>query len=46
MRGFFNDAGYLEVETPVLQSIPGGAAARSLHTAFPLDIPLYTAYCE
>jgi lysyl-tRNA synthetase class II len=27
MRGF-NDAGYLEVETPVLQAIPGGAAAR------------------
>lgn len=28
MRGFFNDKGYFEVETPVLQSIPGGAAAR------------------
>jgi lysyl-tRNA synthetase class II len=28
MRSFFNDAGYLEVETPVLQPIPGGAAAR------------------
>jgi lysyl-tRNA synthetase class 2 len=26
MRTFFNDAGYLEVETPVLQPIPGGAA--------------------
>jgi lysyl-tRNA synthetase class 2 len=28
MRTFFNEAGYMEVETPVLQSIPGGAAAR------------------
>jgi len=28
MRQFFNDAGYFEVETPILQSIPGGAAAR------------------
>src|SRR5690606_24772354 len=28
MREFFNDAGYMEVETPVLQAIPGGAAAR------------------
>lgn len=42
MRGFFNDAGYMEVETPVLQSIPGGASARPFithHNA--LDIPLY-----
>lgn len=42
MRNFFNDAGYMEVETPVLQSIPGGAAARPFithHNA--LDIPLY-----
>ncbi len=42
MRNFFNDAGYFEVETPVLQSIPGGAAARPFithHNA--LDIPLY-----
>ncbi|TDS52721.1 lysine--tRNA ligase [Myroides indicus] len=42
MRQFFNDAGYMEVETPVLQSIPGGAAARPFvthHNA--LDIPLY-----
>lgn len=42
MRQFFNDAGYFEVETPVLQSIPGGAAARPFithHNA--LDIPLY-----
>jgi lysyl-tRNA synthetase class 2 len=42
MRQFFNDAGYFEVETPVLQPIPGGAAARPFvthHNA--LDIPLY-----
>jgi lysyl-tRNA synthetase, class II len=42
MRTFFNSAGYMEVETPVLQSIPGGAAARPFithHNA--LDIPLY-----
>ncbi|WP_341216336.1 lysine--tRNA ligase [uncultured Wocania sp.] len=42
MRGFFNDAGYFEVETPVLQPIPGGAAARPFithHNA--LDVPLY-----
>ena len=42
MRTFFNNAGYIEVETPVLQSIPGGAAARPFithHNA--LDIPLY-----
>lgn len=42
MRSFFNDKGYLEVETPVLQPIPGGAAARPFvthHNA--LDIPLY-----
>ncbi|GJM60276.1 MULTISPECIES: lysine--tRNA ligase [Persicobacter] len=42
MRQFFNDAGYLEVDTPILQSIPGGAAARPFithHNA--LDIPLY-----
>lgn len=42
MRSFFNDAGYMEVETPVLQPIPGGAAARPFithHNA--LDIPLY-----
>ncbi|WP_298237939.1 lysine--tRNA ligase [uncultured Algibacter sp.] len=42
MRSFFNDAGYFEVETPVLQPIPGGAAARPFithHNA--LDVPLY-----
>jgi len=42
IRRFFNESGYLEVETPVLQSIPGGASARPFithHNA--LDIPLY-----
>lgn len=42
MREFFNQRGYLEVDTPVLQNIPGGAAARPFithHNA--LDIPLY-----
>ena len=42
MRDFFNTRGYFEVETPVLQPIPGGAAARPFithHNA--LDIPLY-----
>ncbi len=42
MRDFFNSKGYIEVDTPVLQPIPGGAAARPFithHNA--LDIPLY-----
>jgi len=42
MRQFFNEKGYLEVETPILQPIPGGAAARPFithHNA--LNMPLY-----
>ena len=42
IRQFFNNKGYLEVETPILQPIPGGAAARPFithHNA--LNIPLY-----
>ena len=42
MRNFFNEKGYIEVETPILQPIPGGAAARPFvthHNA--LDVPLY-----
>jgi len=42
MRAYFNQQGYLEVDTPVLQSIPGGAAARPFITHMnALDIDLY-----
>lgn len=42
MRNFFNERGYLEVDTPVLQSIPGGASARPFTTHHnALDIPLF-----
>jgi lysyl-tRNA synthetase, class II len=42
IRNFYNEKGYLEVETPVLQNIPGGAAARPFVTHHnTLDIPMY-----
>jgi lysyl-tRNA synthetase class 2 len=42
MRSFFNNKGYLEVDTPVLQPIPGGAAARPFTTHHnALDVPMY-----
>ncbi len=42
MRNFFNEKGYMEVETPILQPIPGGATARPFMTHHnALDIPLY-----
>ena len=42
MRGYFNAQDYIEVETPILQSIPGGAAARPFTTHHnALDMPLY-----
>ncbi len=42
MRTFFNNSGYFEVETPILQTIPGGAAARPFQTHHnSLDIAMY-----
>ncbi len=42
MRDYFNTEGYIEVETPILQSIPGGASARPFSTHHnALDMPLY-----
>lgn len=42
MRRYFNEQGYLEVDTPVLQPIPGGASARPFETHHnALNIPLY-----
>jgi lysyl-tRNA synthetase class II len=45
MRSFFNDRGYLEVETPVLQPIPGGAAAPIYHTTTRLTCPVLPMSC-
>src|SRR6266851_4285756 len=47
MRAFFDARGFLEVETPMMQPIPGGAAAKPFvthHNA--LDMPLYQPYAD
>ncbi|MDP1746335.1 MAG: lysine--tRNA ligase, partial [Bacteroidota bacterium] len=42
IRDFYNSKGYLEVDTPVLQAIPGGATARPFTTHHnTLDMPMY-----
>ncbi len=42
IRNFYNSKGYLEVDTPVLQAIPGGATARPFITHHnTLDMPMY-----
>ncbi len=42
MRSYFDDRGWLEVETPILQQVHGGAAARPFNTHHnTLDMPLY-----
>jgi lysyl-tRNA synthetase class 2 len=42
MRNYFNDQGWMEVETPILQAVHGGAAARPFNTHHnTLDMPLF-----